>query len=118
SGVVSYFIIRDSFEAALAFNQSAYATSRDGSIGTLFAVHQLLNRVALMPAAMGMAVALSGPDAKYIAARSNKPYVSAYLLVLGAMYVFCALLGNKNELFAALLAGSLFYMANANRPRT
>jgi hypothetical protein len=118
AGTVSYFILRDSFDAALAFNQSAYATSRDGSVGTLFSVHQVLNRVALMPAAMGMAVALSGSDAKYITARGNKQFAMGYVLVLGAMYVYCALLGNKNELFAALLAGSLFYLANTHRPRT
>jgi hypothetical protein len=117
AGAVSYFIVKDSFDVALAFNRSAYATSRDGSIGTLFTIHQVLNRVALMPAAMGMAVALSGSDAKYITARGNKRYASGYLLVLGAMYVYCALLGNKNELFAALIAGSLFYLANAHRPR-
>jgi hypothetical protein len=117
AGAVSYFIIKDSFDAALAFNQSVYATSRDGSVGTLFTIHQVLNRVALMPAVIGMAVALSGADAKFIIAKGNRRYLSGYLLVLGAMYIYCALLGNKNELFAALLAGSLFYLANAHRPR-
>ncbi|MFQ5561446.1 MAG: hypothetical protein ACE5FU_12810, partial [Nitrospinota bacterium] len=49
--------------------------------------------------------------------RSNGIYFICYLILASGMFWFCLVLGNKSELFAAGVAGTLFYMANSKRPR-
>jgi hypothetical protein len=83
----------------------------------LFTLHQVLNRMALLPAALGLAVIASGKGAKRIAGRSHWLHVAGYAALLAGMYSFCVVLGNKNELFASLLAGIFFYFANTISPR-
>ena len=114
---LSYTIVREAIQSSAQLGQSAYTATRNGDIGPLFTLHQVLNRIAVLPAALGLAVAASGKDPKWIAARRNYLHVAGYLMVLAGMYGFCAVLGNKQELFAGLLAGTLFYLANARRPR-
>jgi hypothetical protein len=117
AAVLSYTIVREAIQSSTELGRSAYATTRGGDVGPLFTLHQVLNRMALLPAALGLAVLASGKGAKWIAGRSHSLHVAGYAAVLAGMYSFCVVLGNKNELFASLLAGILFYFANARSPR-
>jgi hypothetical protein len=117
AAVLSYTIVRESIHTSVALGQSAYGVTRGGDVGPLFTLHQVLNRVAVLPAALGLAVLVSGDRPKWIAGRGNQFHLVGYLVLLAGMYGFCVVLGNKNELFAGLLAGMLFYLANARRPR-
>lgn len=117
AALCSYTIVREAIQSSAELGQSAYTTTRGGEVGPLFTLHQVLNRVAVLPAALGLAIVASGKSPKWIAGRDNQFHVVGYVMVLAGMYAFCVVLGNKNELFAGLLAGTLFYLANARRPR-
>lgn len=119
AGLVSYWIVRGSLEAASALNVSAYSELRGGNaeVPSLFTLHQTLNRVGLVPSAIGLAVLCSGRKPRFLAGNGNSWTLVAYLTLLGAMFWFCFLLGNKNELFLAGTAGLLFYLVNAERPK-
>jgi hypothetical protein len=117
AGLLSFAIVRDAIQSSAELGQSAYAVTRSGDVGSLFTLHQVLNRVALLPAALGLAVIASGQRPKWIGGRSSSVHVAGYGVVLAAMYAFCVVLGNKNELFTSLVAAVLFYLANARFPR-
>ena len=119
AGLFSYWIVKDSIEVAAALNVSAYAALRgaNADVPLLFTVHQLCNSVALVPTAIGFAVLCSGKTSKLLSGCSSSWTILTYLIVLGAMSAFCVMLGMKNQLFVAGLAGLLFYVANAERPK-
>ena len=119
AGLASYWIVSGSLEAASALNVSAYSELRGGNAEapSLFTLHQILNRVGLVPSAIGFVVLCSGRKPRFLSGSGNSWTVVAYLAILAAMAWFCFLLGNKNELFLAGTAGLLFYLANAERPK-
>jgi hypothetical protein len=123
AGLGSYWLVRDSLHLAQELNVSAYDATRGitGEVPAHFTLHQLLNRVALLPSALGLAVLLSGPRPRLLRGNHRPglllPYLLPYAAVLIGMVWFSMILGNKNEILAALLAGTLFYLANAERPR-
>jgi hypothetical protein len=117
AALFSYTIVRDAIQSSAELGQSAYMTTRGGAVGALFTLHQVLNRVAVLPAALGLAIVASGKNPKWIAGRGNQFHAVGYVAVLAGMYAFCIVLGNKNELFTGLLAGTLFYLVNARHPR-
>jgi hypothetical protein len=118
AGIASFWIMRDALGAAAHANASAYLMTRVHSeVTSWFGLHQVLNRVALVPTAIGLATLLSGRDARYLVASSSRAALLGYAGVLGGMFAFCFVLGNKNELFFATIAGSLFYLLNCRRPR-
>ncbi|HZO90852.1 MAG TPA: hypothetical protein VFB38_21170 [Chthonomonadaceae bacterium] len=118
SGLASYLIIRPSIAAAQAMNMSAYLTTRGVTqeVPPFFTVHQELNRMALVPAALGLAIACSGRNPKYITGARGRWTVPAYLGVLLGMFLFTLILGNKNELFYTGVGAFLLYLVNAERP--
>lgn len=119
AGLASYWIASRSLEAASALNLSAYSELRGGNaeVPSLFTLHQILNRVGLIPSAIGLVVLCSGRKPRFLSGSGNSWTLVAYLALLGAMSWFCFLLGNKNELFFAGTASLLFYLANAERPK-
>ncbi|HTQ40699.1 MAG TPA: hypothetical protein VMJ32_16880 [Pirellulales bacterium] len=120
AGLVSYFLIRDSLEFASSNNISAYLVTRgetDYDVISLFTLHATLNRLALFPAVIGLAVLVSGKNVRMVLGPGGPGILLAYAALLSAMFVFCLILGNKNELFVALVTGVLFYLANDLQPR-
>jgi hypothetical protein len=116
----SFYIVRGNLGAAIALGRSAYDATRhvDESMG-LWSVHQILNRVALFPAAIGLAVLCSGDEPRFIGSvNADVRLRFLYLMHLTGTFAFCFILGNKNELLAAGVGGTLFYIANARRPNT
>lgn len=119
SAYLSYYIMQESLGHAFQLGKSAYHVTRleTADLG-LFRIHQILNRVALVPSAIGMAVLLSsGPCRLMTGVRRLRHYVG-YTLLLGFMFCYCVVLGNKNELAFALFAGCLLYPTNSTRPRS
>lgn len=120
SGLASYYLMRDSLALASAQDLSAYLVTRGGAdydVISWFTVHATLNRLALFPAAIGLAVLLSGQRVRLIKGHGNPAVIFGYAALLSAMFGYCLILGNKNELFIALLLGVLFYLLNDLRPR-
>jgi hypothetical protein len=117
AAVASLWIIHYSLEAAAQLGESAYRVTRSEDDIGWYRVHQVLNRVALLPSAIGFAVFVAGGRCRYFTANKCPWHFLGYLIVLGFMFCLCVVLGNKNELAFALFLGCLFYLVNSTRPR-
>lgn len=116
AGIGSYLIVRRYLILAEDSETPAYITIRtDGP--SLFTLHQILNRMALVSAALGAAILCSGKSPRRLSGEASPRIVMGYLLVLGGLSWLCLLIGNKNELLFAGASGVLLYWANARRMR-
>jgi len=116
AGIASYLVIRDKLNLAWAVNTSAYWYTRSES-DQWFTLHQVLNRVALIPPAIGMATLAAGRRSRFFLNVSRRYTWPAYLLLAAGMGIFTFVLGNKNEVFTALLTGVLAYAGSVCRPQ-
>ena len=116
AAIASFLIMRQKLGIAYAINASAYRLTRSDP-GQWFTLHQVLNRVALIPPAIGVAVLAAGKSSRYFVNQAPVYVWPAYAALLGGMCAFAFTLGNKNEVFTALVAGFLAYVASAQRPR-
>ena len=116
AGVGSYLVIRDKLSMAWAVNTSAYWYTRSQS-DQWFTLHQVLNRVALIPPAIGMATLAAGRRSRFFVNVERRYTWPAYVLLAAAMGMFTFVLGNKNEAFTALLTGVLTYVGSVRRPQ-
>lgn len=115
AGIASYLLMRGKLDAAWAMNTSAYWYTRSQT-DEWFTLHQVLNRVALIPPAIGLATLAAGRHSRYFV-NVVRPYTwPGYIILLAGMGAFTFVLGNKNEVFTALLAGSLTYAGSSRRP--
>ena len=114
AGAASFFLIEDKLSAAWALNTSAYWYTR-AQTGQWFTLHQVLNRVALIPPAIGLATLMAGNRSRYFVNVASRYAFPAYMVLFAGMGAFTFVLGNKNEVFVALLTGFLTYVASARR---
>jgi hypothetical protein len=118
SGMLSFLIIRNSFGTASSLGLSGYQFVRnDPSIARFFTLHQQLNRISLFTATMGLAIYLSGRNAKYIVGRGNSTHGVSYLVVVLGIFIMNLMLGDRHDLVAGFLASGLFYLVNARKPK-
>jgi hypothetical protein len=122
AGLVSYLLIRPYLGEALQLGLSGYKATRaesalDPSSSPYFSLQQVLNRAALMAAALGFATVCSGKKPRLVEGERRIWTVPAYLAVMGGLYSFNFVLGNKNEPMSAGLAGFLLYLYNCRRLR-
>ena len=115
AGIASYLIVREKLSVAWALNSSAYIYTRSQT-GPWFTLHQVLNRIALVPSAIGAATWLAGKRSRYFVSVGRRYTGPAYAALLGGMCIFTFVLGNKNEVFTALLTGLLAYVGSLARP--
>ena len=115
AGVGSYLVIRDQLSVAWATHTSAYWYTRSEN-DQWFTLHQVLNRVALIPPAIGLATLATGRHSRFFVNVPRRYTWPAYLLLAAAMGAFTFVLGNKNEVFTALLTGVLAYVGSVRRP--
>ena len=115
AGLGSYYLIRDKLSAAWALNTSAYWYTRSQT-DQWFTLHQVLNRVALLAPAIGFAALLAGRNSRYFLSIRRRYTLPAYLLLFLGMGIFTFVLGNKNEVLEALVAGTLAYLASVRKP--
>jgi len=116
AAIGSFLIMRQKLGIAYAINASAYRLTRSDP-GEWFTLHQVLNRVALIPPAIGVAALAAGKTSRYFVNQAPAYVWPAYVALIGGMSAFAFTLGNKNEIFTALIAGFLAYVASAERPR-
>src|ERR1019366_3788831 len=81
-----------------------------------FTLHQVLNRVALIPPAIGMGTLAGGKRSRYFVNVERRYTWPAYGLLAAGMGAFTFVLGNKNEVLTALLAGVLAHAGSVRRP--
>jgi hypothetical protein len=115
AGIASYLIIRDKISAAWALNTSAYWYTRSQT-DQWFTLHQVLNRVAMLPPAIGFAALMAGNRSRYFLSVRRRYTLAAYLVLFVGMGLFTFVLGNKNEVLESLVAGTLAYVASVRRP--
>ncbi len=115
AGIASYSIIHDKISTAWALNTSAYWYTRSQT-DQWFTLHQVLNRVAMLPPAIGFGVLLAGKHSRYFVSVRRRYTLAGYLLLFAGMGLFTFVLGNKNEVLEALVAGTLAYLASVRRP--
>ena len=113
----SYLIVRTSLAEAWNIGISGYRVTRlnNDSI-SFYTLHQVLNRFALLPTTIGLAVLASGPKARFIRGIPFPFALPGYVVMACITYGFCVTLGNKNELLFSLLTGALFYVFNSPKP--
>lgn len=116
SGILAYLIIRDSLATAIQLNVSPYVLSRTEHV-PFFTLYTLLNRAALVPPAIGLAIYASGSRSRMLIGRTDRTILFGYGVVIGGMVIASILFGNKSELLMASVAGYLFYLVNDLRPR-
>ncbi|HTS78803.1 MAG TPA: hypothetical protein VMG40_21505 [Bryobacteraceae bacterium] len=112
----SIYIMAGKLGAAWTLNVSAYHYTRTET-GDWFTLHQVLNRVALLPPSIGLATLAAGTNSRFFVSVTRRYTLAAYLALFALMGTFTFILGNKNEILTALLTGFLTYMASARRPR-
>jgi len=117
AGLIAYLLVRNSLASAEAGNRSGYAFVRYDPSVRLFTVHQILNRVALLSLCVGAAILTAGKRARYIIGASvHWTTVAGYIVVLGLLFHFNLLLGNRYEIANSAIAAVLFYLSNDRRP--
>ena len=116
AGLGSFLIIQEKVSEAWALNTSAYWYTR-AQTDEWFTLHQVLNRLALLPAAIGFATLMAGKQSQYFVNARQKGMLGGYLALFAAMGAFTFVLGNKNEIFVALLTGLLAYLSFVRSPR-
>lgn len=115
AAIGSMLLMRDELGSAWALNQSAYWYTRTQT-DSWFTLHQVLNRAAMLPSAIGFATLLAGKRSRYFVSVRRRYTLAAYVVLLGGMGMFTFVLGNKNEVLAALIAGVLTYLGSVARP--
>ena len=116
AAICSFLLIQSKLSTAWALNTSAYWYTRSQA-DQWFTLHQVLNRIALIPPAIGIAALLAGRRSMYFTSITRSYTWPAYAVLLGGMAAFTFVLGNKNEVFTAMLAGFLAYLGSVERRR-
>ncbi len=115
AGFASFLVIRGELTTAWALHSSAYVYTR-GQTSQWFTLHQALNRVAMIPPAIGFAALMAGGRSRYFVSVRRRYTLAAYIAVFAGMGAFTFVLGNKNEVLMTLVTGLLAYVGSVRRP--
>ncbi len=94
---------------------SGYQTTRLAG-SAFFTLHQVASELALLLSCIGLSSCLGGPENRYLACRASWLVVAAYASLLLILGLYETILGNRNELLTAGIAGGLFYLQNVRKP--
>jgi hypothetical protein len=111
----SVYIIKDKLSEAWALNTSAYLYTRRQT-DEWYTLHQVLNRVAMLPPAIGFATLVAGERSRFFINVVRRYTWPGYIALFLAMGAFTFVLGNKNEVFISLITGLLVYLGSVRRP--
>jgi len=112
----SFLLMQSKLTTAWTLQASAYSYTR-AQPDQWFTLHQVLNRIALVPPAIGMAGLLAGRQSRYFISVTRSYTWAAYAVLACGMAAFTFVLGNKNEVLTAMLAGFLAYIGSVDRKR-
>jgi hypothetical protein len=115
AALLSLYIIKDKLSEAWALNTSAYIYTRQQT-DEWFTLHQVLNRVAMLPPSIGFATLVAGGRSRFFVNEVKRYTWPGYIALFLGMSVFTFVLGNKNEVFMSLITGLLCYLASVRRP--
>jgi len=115
AALASLYIIKDKLSEAWTLNTSAYIFTRQQT-DEWFTLHQVLNRVAMLPPAIGFATLVAGERSRFFVNVVRRYTWAGYIALFVGMGAFTFVLGNKNEVFMSLLTGLLAYLASVRRP--
>jgi len=118
AGIASVYLVRHEVLGALGAGVSAYAATRGTDATASLTLHQLLMRTTLFAAMLGIVSTVGGIQPRLVGALRNRWALAGYALIGVGSVLSCMLLGRKNELLFALIAGLLLHLKNAVRPRT
>src|SRR5262249_538950 len=83
AALASLWIVRERLAAAWALNASVYVYTR-AQWDEWFTIHQVLNRVAMIPAAIGFATFLAGGRSRVFVSAGGKHVLAGYVALLAA----------------------------------
>lgn len=116
--VGSFLIVRNQLLEVAIANQTGYSLTSGGRDAIpLFSLHQSLNRIMVMPLAVGVPLLFSRENGRYLVAHGGPGTRIFYGVLVACVLVYGFLLGNKAEAFAGLLTGTLIYLTNTPRAR-
>lgn len=114
--LVSFLIIANDIFKAISSDVTIYSYTRFSG-NSFFTLHQLFNRMATLSLVLGFSVYLSGENSKIIRGEKSRFISWCYIIALFIMFIYLMILGNKNELFFAFIAGFLIYLINSRKPK-
>ncbi|MBK8580320.1 MAG: hypothetical protein LKM36_11515 [Flavobacteriales bacterium] len=112
----SFAIIRPVIMDAVAAKLSIYQYTRHAEY-TGASIHGLCNELVCLALLLGWVIHLTGRNARFFTAVGQRWAGWAYPAALLVFSFYLMLLGNRHELFMALILGSLVFFANAGIPR-
>ncbi|MFZ1617340.1 MAG: hypothetical protein WAT41_08310 [Flavobacteriales bacterium] len=114
SAFAGFLIVRPLMMQAISQGQSIYLVTRT-TFFVASTIHALCNELAAFSLLVGWALYLSAKGAKYFT-KVERPWIGyAYPALLIALELYLMLLGNKHELFMALVLGILLFFVNSGR---
>lgn len=116
-GIASALCVSDALGYAAHTGESAYGSVTHSGAGYWVALHQVLMRSALVANAVGLAVWAVGDRGRLCQGSWGPLTGYVYLFEVSLLGLVCSALGNKNELFQALITGISCYAANERRLR-
>lgn len=110
--VISFLMVRPLIAQAMAADLSIYQYTRHTAfLGST--LHALCNELVCLALLIGWAIQLTADRGRYFIQRGQRWARWAYPLMLAGFSIYLMLLGNRHELFMALLLGGLLFVANA-----
>ena len=115
AAVLSYLLIKDQLDLAAEMNTNLHFLNPE--MGRFYTLHQVFDRIALIPLSLGLAVFLSGKSAKYAVGRRSGLLLAGYICAFVGVFVLNMLSGSRNNLLFAGVSAMLFYLANTVKPK-
>lgn len=116
AGLLSYLFVHTELATAALDGISGYQ-ALSISEDKFYTLQKLLVRMAVLSLSIGIAVYASGKCGRHFVGPRKPTLPFWYAVVAVALTLMCFLKGQKNELFHALLTGTLVYLHNAERPK-
>ncbi|MBK9060478.1 MAG: hypothetical protein IPL81_11620 [Flavobacteriales bacterium] len=116
AGLGSFAIIRPVLMDAIAAHLSIYQYTRHTEYAGA-SIHGLCNELVCLSLLLGWAIQLTGRNARYFTSRGQRWSSWAYPSAPMVYSLYLMLLGNRHELFMALILGSMVFFLNNGLPR-
>ncbi len=114
-GIGALVLVKSIYEGAAQAGLAAYRFKYSENVSlSQYTLYQIINRAALVLAALGMAIVL-GKHNKHLVGTRNSLLIVAYAILLAFLSIINVTLGAKNEILCALLAAFMFYSWNSRK---
>lgn len=83
--------------------------------GKYFTLHQLCNEIAVVTLLVGIAIMISGKNAKFIIGKGSALIMTLYLMAFTLVMMYLVILGNRHDLILGGLMGLYLLYFNLNK---